>query len=133
MDVYVVDLFSSKIVLGWVIHIYDMYHSICNIHVATSCFPTQQLLALLTSTSSSYSSRGSQGLPRHTIMWNSLGSTWKSRSNCGGALEGGASFCILPVFSQHTLSDHSARELVLGTTENLLCVSRLVVHFGDAK
>ena len=50
-----------------------------------------------------------------------------------GALEGGAPFCIPPVFSQHTLSDHSALELVLGTKENLLCVSRLVVHFGDAK
>ena len=66
-------------------------------------------------------------------MWNSLGSTWKSRSDSGGALEGGAPFCILPVFSQHTLSDHSAWELVLGKTENLLCVSRLVVYFGDAK
>ena len=50
-----------------------------------------------------------------------------------GALEGGAPFCIPPVFSQHTLQDHSAWELVLGTTENLLCVSRLVEHFGDAK
>ena len=38
-----------------------------------------------------------------------------------------------PVFSQHTLSDHSALELALGTTENLLCVSRLVVHFGDTQ
>ena len=31
----------------------------------------------------SYSSRGCRGLLRHTIMWNSLGSTWKSRSDCG--------------------------------------------------
>ena len=76
-------------------------------------------------------------------MCNSLGFTWKSRFDSGKhwkggapflvALEGGAPFCIPPVFSQHTLSDHSALELVLGTTENLLCVSRLVVHFGDAK
>ena len=82
-------------------------------------------------------------MPRHTVMCNSLGSTWKSRSDSGehwkggapflGALEGGAPFCFPSVFFQHTLSDHSALELVSGTTENLLCVSRLVVHFGDVK
>ena len=58
-----------------------MSHRICNIHVATSSLPIQRLLARHTSTSNSYSSRGSRGLPRHTIMWNSLGSTWKSRSD----------------------------------------------------
>ena len=76
-------------------------------------------------------------------MCNLLSSTWKSRSDSGehwkggapllGALEGGAPFCILSVFIQQTLSDHSALELMLGKTENLLCVSRLVVHFGDAQ
>ena len=60
-----------------------MSHSICIIHVATSRFPIQQLLAWRISTFSPYSSRECQGLPRHTIMWNSLGSTWKSRSDSG--------------------------------------------------
>ena len=82
-SVDVVDLVSSKIVLGQVIHIYEMSHSIFNIHVATSRFPIQRLLAWHISTCNSYSSRGCQGLPRHTIMCNSLGSTWKSRSDSG--------------------------------------------------
>ena len=87
-----------------------MSHNICIIHVATSRFPIQRLLAWHTSTSKSYSLRGCRGLPRHTIMCNSLGSTWKSRSGSGehwkggapflGALEGGAPFCIPPVFYQ---------------------------------
>ena len=60
-----------------------MTRSICNIHVATSRFLIQRLLAWHISTCDSYSSRGCQGLPRHTIMWNSLGSTWNSRSDSG--------------------------------------------------
>ena len=58
-----------------------MSHRICNIHVATSCFPIQRLLAWHISTCNAYSFCGCQGLPRHTIMWNSLGFTWKSRSD----------------------------------------------------
>ena len=60
-----------------------MSHSICIIHVATSRFPIQRLLAWHISTCISYSSRGCRGLPRHTIMCNSLGSTWKLRSDSG--------------------------------------------------
>ena len=58
-----------------------MSHSTFNIHVATSRFPIQQLLAWHISTCNSYSSCGCRGLPRHTIMWNLLGSTWKLRSD----------------------------------------------------
>ena len=57
-------------------------------------------------------------------MCNSLGSTWKSRSDSGeqwkggapflGALEGGAPFCISPVFSKHGRS-LSAILVVLST------------------
>ena len=60
-----------------------MSHSICIIHVATSRFPNQRLLAWHISTCNSNSSCGCRGLPRHTIMWNSLGSTWKSMSDSG--------------------------------------------------
>ena len=76
-------------------------------------------------------------------MCNSLSSTWKSRSDSGehwkggapflGVLEGGAPSSIPSVFSQHTLSDHSALELASGTTENIFSVSRSVVHFGDVQ
>ena len=89
-----------------------MSHSICIIHVATSRFPTQRLLAWHISTCKPYSPRGCRGLPRHTIMCNLLGYTWKSRSDSGehwkGAphslehWKGGAPFCIPPVFSQHS-------------------------------
>ena len=60
-----------------------MSHNISIIHVATSCFLIQRLLAWPISTCNSYSSRGCWGLPRHTIMCNLLGSTWKSRSDYG--------------------------------------------------
>ena len=58
-----------------------MSHRICNIHVATSRLPIQRLLTWHISKCTCGSSCGSQGLPRHTIMWNLLGSTWKSRSD----------------------------------------------------
>ena len=77
-------------------------HNICIIHVATNRFPIQRLLAWHIATCNAHSSRECRGLPRHTIMCNSLGSTWKSRSDSGehwmggapflGALEGGAPF-----------------------------------------
>ena len=60
-----------------------MSHSICIIHVATSRLPIQRLLAWRISKTCSHRSRGCQSLPRHTIMCNSLGSTWKSRSYSG--------------------------------------------------
>ena len=69
-----------------------MSHRICNIHVATSSLPIQRLLAWHTSTFNSYSSRGSRNLPKHTIMWNSLGSTWKSRSDSGEHWKGAPPF-----------------------------------------
>ena len=65
-----------------------MSHSICIIHVATSRFPIQRLLAWHISTCISFSSCGCRGLPRHTIMCNSLGSTWKSRSDSGELWKG---------------------------------------------
>ena len=90
-----------------------MSHRICNIHKATSRLLIQRLLAWLMSTCDWYSSRGCRCLPRHTIMCNSLSSTWKSRSDSGehwkggapflGALEGGAPFFIPSVFSQHQI------------------------------
>ena len=64
-----------------------MSHSIC-INVATSRFPIQRLLAWPICTCNSYSSRECRGLPRHTIMCNSLGSTWKSRSDSGEHCKG---------------------------------------------
>ena len=69
-----------------------MSHRICNIHVATSRFPIQRLLAWHISICNSYSSRGCQGLPRHTIMWNSLCSTLKSRSDSGEHWKGATPF-----------------------------------------
>ena len=69
-----------------------MSHRICNIHVATSCFPIQRLLAWNISLCNCHSSRGSQGLPRHTIMWKLMGSTWKSRSDSGEHWKGAPPF-----------------------------------------
>ena len=69
-----------------------MSHSICIIHLATSYFPLQRLLAWHISRCGSYSSRGCQGLPRHTIMCNSLGSTWKWRSDSGEHWKGAPPF-----------------------------------------
>ena len=112
IHVDVVNLFSSKIRSRLSYTQLWESHNICIIHVATSRFPIQRLLALHISSRNSYSSRKCQGLPRHTIMCNSLSSTWKSRSDSGelwkggapflGALEGGAPFCIPSVFSQQS-------------------------------
>ena len=63
---------------------------ICIIHVATSLFSIQRLLAWHISTSHSNSSLKCQGLPRHIIMCNLLDSTWKSRSDSGEHWKGGA-------------------------------------------
>ena len=111
VTVDVVNFFSSKIRSRLSYTQLWESHNICIIHVATSRFPIQRLLALPISSCNFNSSRGWRGQPRHTIMCNSLGSTWKSRSDSGehwkggapflGALEGGAPFCIPSVFSQH--------------------------------
>ena len=75
-----------------------MSHRNCNIHVATSSLPIQKLLARHTSACNSYSSRGSRGLARHTVMWNSLGSTWKSRSDSGEHWKGAPPFLSCQCF-----------------------------------
>ena len=62
----------------------------------------------------------------HFGFWMGGGVVW-------GALEGGAPVFFLPVFSQQTLSDLLASELVLISMENFLCVGRLVSHSDDAR
>ena len=56
-----------------------------------------------------------------------------SRGLILGSTGRGTPVCIPSVFSQHTLSDCSASELVLISMENVLCVGRLVLHFDDAR
>ena len=68
LNVDIVNLFSSKIRSRLSYTQLWESHIICILHVATSRLPIRRLLAWPISTCKSYSSRGCQGLPRHTIM-----------------------------------------------------------------